>query len=1027
MSGRFARRAGIAAGAAGGVALMLALAVWGLAQSGTIDAWLTTTIAARLAPWVRFTSARAIWWPRLAVALDDVQVASTRDDALGAATAAAITCRVRLIPLLGGRVEIGKVQIERLQLTIERGADGRLYAGGLEALTAGGGDDGNALDLSLLPVVGVRDAQIEYRDRGAQSSLARLYSVEGDLTPDGNGARVELTGAVDGGGSLRARGAIDSLAVPAAGYSASLDADQIDAATVLAVLPSVDRLAAQGRLRVSATASGRGGAAVEGTATIELADGAVTWTDWHATSPLRLAGQAAWDGHQLSLSHGQLGAAGLSGRGVAADTLEATFEYGGGVLRVDAAQLRAYGGTWRPAGRVTLGDPPHIDGTLQAEGVDAGELAGTLSAFGVAGPLPQLSAPLRFDAQASGAPNGAWSGHASLATDGGLTWSDVRIDGPIQIAADAAVSGATVALSNGHMQARRIALAQMAIDAVDAAFSYDRGAVRVAPLHAGAFGGSWTYTGTLPIAASAAWSGQLAGTGVSAAALRDGLAASGAATSVDGTVDLQAQLSGTGTRAVGGTASVRLATAALTVDDVRVAAPAEVSAALRLQNTQLSVSNGRARVQELQVRGVSAKNVSSGFGYANTVLRVTDLQGLALGGRWQVDGALNLRAAPIWNGTIDAHQVDFGALLDVLDPGAGGPSSADGLVDLSLRVTRGDDDDAIGSATLTFTAGSFLWDDLHVTAPARATGAFGVHDGRFSLKQATAEATRAAYGPIAGSTAAATLSFAGERLTFDNLRFASCGGTWTHSGWYTLDGGGRFAGQLSVEGASPREISAMLGRESDEISFGRVDLDSEFVGQAVPDWQSKLRATGSVFLSEGTMRAATVLRPIWEGLMGGGRVTDMLSRPTTHVSQLSETFDLRAGRIDTSDLTLISDDYNITALGSIDLDGRVDLDARIQLTANGVQKMLVLGSIPLPTSALPGLPPIPTRVTGDLDKLVLRPNMSALPASTVRWLAEALMHTPRSIGEAIRKNVGELWGDTKRLFGGRNPAEPASP
>jgi uncharacterized protein involved in outer membrane biogenesis len=1017
MSGRFARRARIAAAAAGGAVLLLGLGAWGLARSGTIDAWLTTTIAARLAPWVRFNEARAIWWPRLAVALHDVEAASARDDPPGAATAATVTCRVRLIPLLGGRVEIGKVQIDRLRLAVERDADGTLHAGGLEALAPPDGGDGGPSDLASLPPLSFRDAQVEYRRSGAPTDLARLSAVEADVTPREDGAHVELTGQVDGGGSLRLRGTVDALALAEARYRATIDADQIDAATLLAVLPAVDGFAAHGRLRVAATVSGRSSAAVESSTTIELADGSVAWTEWQAASPLRLAAQAAWDGTRLSLSQGRLEAARLSGRGLTAETIEATFGYGDGALRVETAQLRACGGTWRPAGRVTLGDPPQFDVTLQAAGVDPGELARTLGTLGVAGPLPQLAAPLQIGAQASGGPNGAWSGHASVATDGGLTWSDVHVAGPIQIAADAQVNGAAVALSNGRLQARRIVLGRVAIDSVDAAFSSDRAAVHVAPLRAGAFGGTWTYSGSLPAGAAAAWRGQLTGTRVSVAALRDGLAASGGAANADGAVDLQAQLSGTGTRAVAGTASVRLASAALTWDDLRVAPPAEVSATLRLQNDRLAVSNGRARAQEVLVRGVTARDVSTAFGYANAVLRVADLQGRAFSGRWQADGALTLGAAPTWNGTIDARQVDFGAVLDVLDPEAGGPSSADGQADLSLRITRGDDDDAAGTATLSLTAGTFLWDDLQVAAPAHASGAFSVHDGQFSLTQASAAATRAAYGPIAGSAAAATLRFAGERLTFDDLHFTSCGGTWTHSGWFTLDGGGPFAGQLSVQGAAPGEISRMLGRESDEITFGRVDLDSEFVGRAEADWLSHLRATGTVFLSDGTMHAATVLRPIWEALVGSGRVMDMLSRPTTHVQELSETFALRAGRVDTTDLTLISDDYSVTALGSIGLDGSVDLGARIQLTAQGVQKMLVLGSIPLPTSALPSLPPIPARVSGDLDKLVIRPNVSALPGSTAKWLGDALLQTPRSLGEAVLHNVGQLWGGAKRLIG----------
>ena len=77
--------------------------------------------------------------------------------------------------------------------------------------------------------------------------------------------------------------------------------------------------------------------------------------------------------------------------------------------------------------------------------------------------------------------------------------------------------------------------------------------MRVAPLRGTAYGGTWTYSGTLPVAAAAPWSGQLAGTRVSAAALRRALAEPGSASAADGTVDLSAQLTGTGASAVTGT------------------------------------------------------------------------------------------------------------------------------------------------------------------------------------------------------------------------------------------------------------------------------------------------------------------------------------------------------------------------------------------------------------------------------------------------------------------------------------------
>src|SRR5262245_14957343 len=125
MSGRIARSARIAAAAGGVVLLLLALALWGLAHSGAVDAWLTTHIAARVAPWLRFSGARVIWWPLPAVVLGDVEATHPAGAAaLGAATAAAVTCRVRLASLLEGRTEIDSVRIEGLRITIARGPDG---------------------------------------------------------------------------------------------------------------------------------------------------------------------------------------------------------------------------------------------------------------------------------------------------------------------------------------------------------------------------------------------------------------------------------------------------------------------------------------------------------------------------------------------------------------------------------------------------------------------------------------------------------------------------------------------------------------------------------------------------------------------------------------------------------------------------------------------------------------------------------------------------------------------------------------
>jgi hypothetical protein len=288
-----------------------------------------------------------------------------------------------------------------------------------------------------------------------------------------------------------------------------------------------------------------------------------------------------------------------------------------------------------------------------------------------------------------------------------------------------------------------------------------------------------------------------------------------------------------------------------------------------------------------------------------------------------------------------------------------------------------------------------------------------------TVSAAAAEAAGAGYGPLDATDARARFAYANDRLSFDTLRFAAAGGTWTHSGWFTVDPGGPFSGQLAIEGANPHDLQAMFGNPGVNLDFTRLDLDSEFDSRATADWLRQLRATGSVSVHDGTLPSTVVLRAIWEALMGPGRVTDALQRldPRTEVSEVSATFDLRDGQIGTSDLWLASDDYEASAVGTVGLDGTMDLGARIRLTSRGFQKMLVLGSMPLPTGILPDMPAIPTSITGTLAAPVIRPNVAALPAATARWLIDAILHTPQTVGDALVNRLGKLWSRTKRATG----------
>src|SRR4029450_6061595 len=89
---------------------------------GAVNTWLTARIGAAVAPWVRFSAARVVWWPRLAGVLDHRRPARAEGAApLGSAIADVVTCRVRLAPLIERRVDIASVVVDGLHLVVERG------------------------------------------------------------------------------------------------------------------------------------------------------------------------------------------------------------------------------------------------------------------------------------------------------------------------------------------------------------------------------------------------------------------------------------------------------------------------------------------------------------------------------------------------------------------------------------------------------------------------------------------------------------------------------------------------------------------------------------------------------------------------------------------------------------------------------------------------------------------------------------------------------------------------------------------
>lgn len=982
--------------------LVLAGLALHVAQSETATRWLRGRLAAQLGSHVQFASARLRWWPRPALVLEQVAL----ETGVNSIAASRVTCAPRLAPLLRGVVTLAAIRVDGLAATVA-----------VPSGSAGVDPVAIALDWASalapaqpLPSVRVHDGVVRLEQAG-RPAATELGVRDAHLRAAGSGAQLDVATTLAPGGSAVLHATLGSIADPAgADLDLRLELSEVDAATIAAwVAGNGPRVTASGMVRASLRGRRRGDGPLTGAVTVELAAGALAGEGWRVDAPVRLAAHPSWEAGAVTVPDGRLDAARVTAAGITAEELSASFELpGDGAVRVPAATLRACGAVWRAAGRAGFAPGAPVAASVSAQSVDAAALLAVLASqhLSVAA-APRFAGPLDLDATGSGVVGGHWSAHAELRTGGDTQWAALRIGGPLLVRADLAGAGLALRSASGIGTAAGVTGGGLEASGVESAFEYDASGPELTldPLRATAFGGSWRYRGTVPLGATMPWRGDLSAVGIDAALL----AAAAGATGVEGRVDATASLRGTGDGTVAGRLTAHLGSDALTVGRGRLQRPAELIATVQYGNGNLALRDAQLRARQLNWPPLVAHAVSARGSASDGSALIAAAEARAFGGSWRGHANVSLDdGARTWSGAVHASGIDLDALLAALAAEAGAvPRSHGGRADLTVYAQHADTAPR-GHAEVTLQSGSVAWDLLHVDAPASARGTFVVAGDDLALHGVTATAARATYGPLVATGPRAELAYGGNRLTFDSLRFRAAAGEWQHRGWFVLADDGPFAGQVSVTGANPQALAAMLGEAELAVPFAALDLDGDVSGRAVADWESSLRMSGSVMLRDGTMPAAAVLRPLWQALAGHGALRAHIDQPT-RVQYVSNTFVLHRGRMETPDLTLVSDDYTVTGAGSIDLDGTLNLHTRINLTAAGMQKMFLFSAFPLPTSGLPPLPPIPAAVHGTLAAPIIRPDVAALPAATLRWFVDALIDTPRTVAGAVTGTIRRVW------------------
>lgn len=992
------------------VACLLAVGgtLW-LARSDWGRQWTMRQVAAALGPSVRVADAHlAPWPPPLAVALDGVEVL----DASGTPVVRArhVVARVRLRGLIGHPPLIAHVLVDGIEVELSRTEDGfHLGVGGRAGARL---VPPPALDADC-PRVDLHDGRVMLREtRDGVAHLLQVDDITAAVTPLRPGARLTVHGRSAQLGALRADATFDRLAdLQSAPLRGEMEARGADAARVAEWLPVAGAaLAMTGRGRLAVSVHGRT-TALTAQVALDLHEGEVAWRDRiRAAAPIAVNLQGGWGTHGLTSATGQVDVAHVQVAGLEATAVRGALSADAAGVTVRDAEFAALGGHWRQAGTVRLAEAVTLDGGLDADAVDGAAAAAALHQLlgDRVAPL-QLTGPVALHVTASGTVGAPLTGQVAVTLpDGTAGWGTTIATGPLSVRGDASLDGSALTVRNAHVQAARLSDRDLAATAVDVQGAFDGTAVQIAALSAQAFDGTVQLSGTVPLQGAPTLS--LSAAGINAAHLaRAALTGRPDDTGTAGDVDITATLQGGA-----GRIALRLASPTLTFGPLLIAQPASATGTLSWSGTGVRISNGGAQLAQVRFAGNQVGNVRAAFASAGPgQLRVAPLTARAFGGDWRVTATL---ARDEIDSTGRVTNVDLDALLATL---GGSPRSERATASVDATVRRGRDGVIGADVAIQLLRGRFLLDDLAVTGPGRGTAQLRIDGTRWTVTNGVASAAAASYAMLNGTHPSARLDFGPDRIHLVELGFTTAGAPWQCSGTIDLDAPS-IDGSVAFARADPDAVLALMGWKAPGLDPDGFDLSLSARAPLTAAWRQGLQGSGTMALRGGYLTSTGLLRAVVAAIVPTRSLRD--GGPPNRLTSLTQSFTLGDGRVRTQNLTVDSDDYDLTAAGSFGYDASLDLTGRITLTPNGIKKIFALSAVPIPGSNLWSLPPIPARIDGTLEKPAIHPEGAALAGSTARWFADALIGAPRTIGETVVQPLDWMFRGVRDLVVPRTPA-----
>jgi len=296
------------------------------------------------------------------------------------------------------------------------------------------------------------------------------------------------------------------------------------------------------------------------------------------------------------------------------------------------------------------------------------------------------------------------------------------------------------------------------------------------------------------------------------------------------------------------------------------------------------------------------------------------------------------------------------------------------------------------------------------------------------LTSASGMVANVPYGDLALSTA-----YSGDRLTIESLKLNTFDGSVAASGIATVGSTPTFDLKLNADNVDVQKaLEAQKSKAAANIR-GNLTANVQIAGSGSGFDQIKptLHGNGAGALHNGKLVGVNVVSQALgkvNDLPGIGSLVpasvvnnhpELFKSNDTDIQQARLTFQIAGPRITTHDLTVTSLDYSLLGDGWFDMDRNIDLAARILMSPSFSKELIASKKDIEYLANSSGQVEIPLRVTGQLPKPAVVPDVTVL--------------AQRAASHALTNKLGELLGKKKGggalggLFGGGGAGTTPSP